>query len=92
MNEKMPDEGQTQEKLVSQEDYTTAIVDKPSPPKIPQFIPKLLGKKVTIRPIQGQPVSGTLEGYNPYELKILVGGKKEIIVFKHSIYTIEVAP
>jgi len=46
MNEKMPDGGQTQEKLVSQEDYTTAIVDKTSPPKIPQFIPKLLGKRL----------------------------------------------
>jgi len=92
MNEKMPEEVATKEKLVCQEDSTEAIVDKPSPPKIPQFIPKFLGKKVTIRPIQGQPVTGTLEGYNPYELRILVGGKKEIIVFKHAIYTIEVVP
>jgi len=91
MNEKMP-EGATQEKLVSQEGYTTAIVDKPSSPKIPQFIPKLLGKKVTIRPVSGgQPISGVLEGFNLYELKVSVGNKREIIVFKHSIHSIEVS-
>jgi len=50
-----------------------------------------LGKKVTIRPIQGQPITGILQGYNSYELKVSVG-KREIIVFKHSIYTVEVVP
>ncbi len=74
------------------EDNTAVKVDKLSPSKTPQFIPKFLGKKVTVRPLTGQPVTGTLEGYNSYELRILVGGKKEIIVFKHAIYTIEVAP
>jgi hypothetical protein len=37
----------------------------------PQFIPKLKGKKVTIRLVPGgQPISGILEGYNPYEILI----------------------
>jgi small nuclear ribonucleoprotein (snRNP)-like protein len=32
----------------------------------PQFIPKLKGKKVVIRLVSGgQPVTGTIEGYNP---------------------------
>jgi hypothetical protein len=35
----------------------------------PQFIPKLKGKKVIIRVISGgQPVTGTIEGYNPQEI------------------------
>ena len=37
----------------------------------PQFIPKLRGKKVIIRLISGgQPVTGTIEGYNPQEILI----------------------
>jgi small nuclear ribonucleoprotein (snRNP)-like protein len=37
----------------------------------PQFIPKLKGKKVIIRLISGgQPVTGTIEGYNPQEILI----------------------
>jgi sRNA-binding regulator protein Hfq len=33
------------------------------------FIPALKGKKVTIRLVSGgQPVTGTIEGYNPYEI------------------------
>jgi sRNA-binding regulator protein Hfq len=54
-----------------------------------QFIPKLLGQKITIRPAQGQPITGVLRGYNPYELLIEVGAKK-IIVFKSSISSIEI--
>jgi sRNA-binding regulator protein Hfq len=55
----------------------------------PQFIPKLRGKKITIHLISGgQPVPGTLEGYNPYELLIKTV-KGELVVFKHAIATIE---
>jgi sRNA-binding regulator protein Hfq len=55
----------------------------------PQFIPKLKGKKVTVRLISGgQPITGTLEGYNPYEILIQTA-KGEILVFKRSIATIE---
>jgi host factor-I protein len=55
----------------------------------PQFIPKLMGKKVTIRLISGgQPVTGTVEGYNPYEILVQTI-KGPILVFKHSIATIE---
>ena len=53
------------------------------------FIPDLKGKKVTIRLISGgQPVTGTIEGYNPYEL-LLQTAKGQILVFKHAIATIE---
>jgi len=51
-----------------------------------------LGKKIIVRPIQGQPVTGTLEGFNNYELKVLVSGKKEIIIFKHGVFSIEASP
>jgi sRNA-binding regulator protein Hfq len=54
-----------------------------------QFIPKLLGQKSTVRPAQGQPITGILRGYNPYELLIEVG-PKQIIVFKSSIWCIEI--
>jgi len=53
------------------------------------FIPDLKGKKVVIRLVSGgQPVTGTVEGYNPYEI-LLQTAKGQILVFKHSIATIE---
>jgi RNA chaperone Hfq len=55
----------------------------------PQFIPKLKGKKVVIRLVSGgQPVTGTIEAYNPYEI-LLLTTKGELLVFKHAIATIE---
>ena len=55
----------------------------------PQFIPKLRGKKLIIRLVSGgQPVTGTIEGYNPYEI-LLQTTKGQILVFKHAIATIE---
>jgi len=54
-----------------------------------QFIPKLLGQKITVRPAQGQPITGILRGYNPYELLIEVG-PKQVIVFKSAIWYIEI--
>jgi len=56
----------------------------------PQFLPKLRGKKIIIRLISGgQPVTGTLEGYNPYEILIQTA-KGQLLVFKHAIATIEI--
>ena len=55
----------------------------------PQFIPKLKGKKVIIRLVSGgQPVTGTIEGYNPYEILIQTA-KGQLLVFKQAIATIE---
>ena len=57
----------------------------------PQFIPKLKGKKVIIRLISGgQPITGTIEGYNPQEI-LLQNAKGQILVFKHAIASIEIA-
>ena len=56
----------------------------------PQFIPKLRGKKLIIRLVsRGQPITGTLEGYNPYEILIQTA-KGQLLVFKHAIATIEI--
>ena len=56
----------------------------------PQFIPKLKSKKLIIRLISGgQPVTGTIEGYNPQEILIQTA-KGQILVFKHAIATIEI--
>ena len=55
----------------------------------PHFIPKLRGKKVTIRLVTGgQPITGILEGYNPYEILIQTV-KGQVLVFKHAIAVIE---
>jgi len=55
----------------------------------PQFIPKLKGKKVIIRLVSGgQPVTGIVEGYNPYEI-LLQTAKGQVLVFKHAIAVIE---
>jgi RNA chaperone Hfq len=54
----------------------------------PQFIPKLKDKKIIIRLLSGgQPVTGTIEGYNPYEILIHTA-KEQLLVFKHAIATI----
>ena len=56
----------------------------------PQFIPKLKGKKVIIRLTSGgQPITGTIEGYNPHEILIQTA-KGQLLVFKHAIATIEI--
>ena len=53
------------------------------------FIPSLKNKKVVIRPVSGgQPVTGTIEGYNPYEI-LHQTVKGQLLVFKHAIATIE---
>ena len=55
----------------------------------PQFIPKLKGKKVVIRLVSGgQPVTGIVEGYNPYEILIKTA-KGQVLVFKHAIAVLE---
>jgi RNA chaperone Hfq len=64
----------------------TKSAERPGPP---QFIPKLKGKKVVIRLVSGgQPVTGTIEDYNPYEI-LLQTAKGQLLVFKHAIATIE---
>jgi sRNA-binding regulator protein Hfq len=67
-----------------------AATTKPAPKQTgPQFIPKLKGKKVIIRLVTGgQPVTGIVGGYNPYEILIKTA-KGEILVFKHAIAVIE---
>ncbi len=56
----------------------------------PQFIPKFKGKKVVIRLLSGgQPVTGTVESFNPYEI-LLQTAKGEVLVFKHAIATMEI--
>ena len=68
------------------------LVDTEERPKTqtgPHFIPKLKGKKVVIRLVTGgQPITGILEGYNPYEIFVLTV-KGQVLVFKHAIAVIE---
>jgi sRNA-binding regulator protein Hfq len=55
----------------------------------PQFIPKLKGKKVIIRLISGgQPITGIVGGYNPYEILVQTA-KGQVLVFKHAIAVME---
>ena len=57
--------------------------------EIPQFLPKIKGKKVVVRMLYGgQPLPGILEGYNRYEI-MLKTTKGQVLVFKHAIATIE---
>ena len=44
------------------------------------FIPTLKGKKVIIRLVSGgQPVTGIIEGYNPYEILLQTTAKGQLI-------------
>jgi sRNA-binding regulator protein Hfq len=54
----------------------------------PQFLPKLLGQKLTLRMIAGQPVTGELIGYNAYEI-LLKTPKGPFLIFKGAIMWIE---
>ena len=55
-----------------------------------EFIPKLKGKKVIMHLVSGgQPVTGTVEGYNLHEI-LLQTAKGQLLVFKHAIATIEI--
>ncbi len=64
------------------------IIEKQGPP---QFIPKLIGKRVNMRLLSGgQPIIGIIKAYNPYEI-VLETAKGEIIVPKRSIAVIEPA-
>jgi sRNA-binding regulator protein Hfq len=57
----------------------------------PQFIPKLIGKKVTIRLLSnGQPIIGTIKAHNPYEILVQTA-KGDIIVPKRAIAVIGMA-
>lgn len=57
---------------------------------LPQFIPKFKGKKVVIRLLSGgQPVTGTIDSFNSYEI-LLMTTKGELLIFKHAIATIEI--
>lgn len=57
----------------------------------PQFIPKLIGKRVTMRLLSGgQPVIGTIKAHNPYEI-FLETPKGELIIPKRAIAVIEPA-
>lgn len=57
----------------------------------PQFIPKLIGKKVMIRLVSGgQPITGTIKTHNPYEI-LFQTAKGETIVPKRAIAVIELA-
>ena len=71
----------------TEEDTTTT--PRPRKQTGPQFIPKLKGKKVTIRlATGGQPITGIVEGYNPYEILIKTA-KGQVLVFKHAIAVME---
>jgi sRNA-binding regulator protein Hfq len=55
---------------------------------IPKFIPALRNQKITIRPLQSQPLTGILKGFNSYELLVEANSMLHII-FKHSIHAIQ---
>ena len=74
-----------EEKIIMDEETTV----KKGKPLINGFIPKLRGKKVTIRLVSvGQPITGIVDGYNAYEILIQTV-KGQVLVFKHAIATIE---
>ncbi len=57
----------------------------------PQFIPRLIGKKVVMRLLSGgQPVTGIIKAHNPYEI-LLETPKGEIIIPKRAVAVIELA-
>jgi RNA chaperone Hfq len=76
------------EEMMNEEPVTEEIKPKMRPKSF-EFIPKLRGEKVIIRLTSGgQPVTGTIEAFNPYEI-LLQTAKGQLLVFKHAIATIE---
>jgi sRNA-binding regulator protein Hfq len=66
-------------------DEKKATTDNPAPKQTgPQFIPTLKGKKVVICLVSGgQPVTGIVGGYNPYDVLVQIT-KRQVMIFKHS--------
>ena len=70
-------------------DESTIDDERSKKPTGPHFIPKLKGKKIIIRlKSGGQPITGIVEGYNPYEILIQTM-KGQVLVFKHAIAVLE---
>ena len=85
--------GDKEERLVAILEETIIMDEKTTvkkgKPLINGFIPKLRGKKVTIRLVSvGQPITGIVDGNNAYEILIQTV-KGQVLVFKHAIATIE---
>ena len=54
------------------------------------FLPDLVGKKVTIRLMDGRPLPNvTLCAFNPYEILIEAQRGKKMLLYKHGIMSIE---
>lgn len=58
--------------------------------KGPNFWPDLLRRKIKVTLLSGQSITGELVAFNPYEVKIAIFNRGEIILFKHSISFVEV--
>lgn len=58
---------------------------KPPGERGPFYIPKLLNQQVTVALINGRQLTGTLRGYNPYELLLEINPGELILVFKGSV-------
>ncbi len=57
----------------------------------PEFIPKLIGKKVVMRLLSGgQPVIGIIKAHDPYEI-LLETPKGEVLIPKRAVAVIELA-
>jgi len=73
-------------------DESKTAPEKPKKPKSkgqPQFLPKLKGQKVLARMTDGRPITGTLEAFNNYEIKVDVGRGKKMVLFKGAVASIE---
>lgn len=65
--------------------------NKPEPrtARPPSFLHKLLRKKVIVRTLDGKQVTGTIQGYNNYEIRLELLNGVEWLIYKHAIMCLE---
>lgn len=69
--------------------YNQKFIKKEKKKGIESFLPKLLDKEIEITLNNGASFKAKLLGFSKYEIKIeLLNTKKEMILFKHAILSI----
>ncbi|MBN1324131.1 MAG: hypothetical protein JW986_09100 [Methanotrichaceae archaeon] len=74
---------------MTEEGMIQGTVQGERPKGAPTFLKDLLNKRVRVQPLSGQPITGTLIGYNAYEIRVEVPNQAPLVVYKHAIYHLQ---
>jgi sRNA-binding regulator protein Hfq len=73
---------------MTEESKTKPDPDDKKKAQMPVFLPKLLDKRVAVKILDGKQISGTIKGFNAYEIRLRLMNGTEWLLFKHAIIAI----